>query len=154
MSIAENALHTGEFFVEGEPVPQPRPKAVKAGAFTRIVSNHGPVEAWKKTVTLAAIMAGVEVHDVDLSVRLAFTITPPASLLKKDGTLTKSARRRPSGARDGDADNLAKAVLDALNGELYPDDSQIVYLSIVKAWALKGRRPGVLVRYHPYTDIP
>lgn len=36
-----------------------------------------------------------------------------------------------------DADNIAKAVLDALNGLLYEDDSQVVDLNIYKVWGEK-----------------
>ena len=33
-----------------------------------------------------------------------------------------------------DADNLAKAILDALNGVAYPDDAQIVTLTVRKRY--------------------
>nr|DAQ86101.1 MAG TPA: Endodeoxyribonuclease RusA [Caudoviricetes sp.] len=34
-----------------------------------------------------------------------------------------------------DADNIAKAVLDGLNGVVYADDKQIVELKVIKAYA-------------------
>lgn len=40
-----------------------------------------------------------------------------------------------------DVDNMAKAILDLLNGKLWVDDSQIVQLYITKAWAPVGE-PG------------
>jgi len=40
-----------------------------------------------------------------------------------------------------DVDNIAKAVLDILNGKLWVDDSQIVRLYITKQWAAVGE-PG------------
>lgn len=42
-----------------------------------------------------------------------------------------------------DADNIAKAILDALNGLAYDDDSQIVDLTVRKFWAREG---GAMVR--------
>jgi Holliday junction resolvase RusA-like endonuclease len=40
-----------------------------------------------------------------------------------------------------DVDNIAKAILDILNGKLWDDDNQIVRLYITKQWALEGE-PG------------
>jgi len=37
--------------------------------------------------------------------------------------------------RRHDADNLVKLVLDALNGVLYTDDSQVAELEVAKVWA-------------------
>ena len=49
-----------------------------------------------------------------------------------------------------DTDNLAKFVLDSLNGVYYKDDCQIVELAITKAWVDCGRE-GVHVRMEPHT---
>lgn len=46
-----------------------------------------------------------------------------------------------------DADNLAKAVLDALNGILYEDDSQVVMLAVTKRYA--KAEPGTTVTLSP-----
>jgi Holliday junction resolvase RusA-like endonuclease len=46
-----------------------------------------------------------------------------------------------------DADNLAKAVLDALNGILYEDDSQVVMLAVTKRYAKS--EPGTMVTLSP-----
>lgn len=40
--------------------------------------------------------------------------------------------KRPTARRYGDIDNLAKGILDALNGILWQDDSQIVSLKVDK----------------------
>lgn len=53
----------------------------------------------------------------------------------------------PKGARDGsvayvvkpDTDNIAKLVLDALNGYAYEDDSQVVWLLVSKHWRKRGQ---------------
>jgi Holliday junction resolvase RusA-like endonuclease len=42
-----------------------------------------------------------------------------------------------------DADNVLKAVLDALNGVCYTDDNQVADAHIVKQWALE---PGIIVK--------
>ena len=63
---------------------------------------------------------------------LRFTFTRPRSHCTSKGMLRRSAPRvhvyKP------DADNLAKFVLDALNGVYYKDDSQIYYLCIEKKY--------------------
>lgn len=46
-----------------------------------------------------------------------------------------------------DADNIAKVVLDALNGIAYPDDKQIVCCSCTKIY---GEEPGVKVVIDDY----
>ena len=46
-----------------------------------------------------------------------------------------------------DVDNLAKAVLDALNGILYEDDSQVVMLAVTKQYAKE--EPGTMVTLSP-----
>jgi crossover junction endodeoxyribonuclease RusA len=46
--------------------------------------------------------------------------------------------------RRGDIDNLAKAILDGLNGFAYTDDAQVVYLSMTRYD--DARNPRVLVR--------
>lgn len=39
-----------------------------------------------------------------------------------------------------DVDNMAKACLDALNGKLWHDDSQIIRLYVTKQWASPGEQ--------------
>ena len=54
-------------------------------------------------------------------------------------------RRRDGDAHDDlqkpDADNIAKLVLDALNGVAYEDDSQVVGLVVVKGTRVRGNKP-------------
>ncbi|MCR4339570.1 MAG: RusA family crossover junction endodeoxyribonuclease [Gemmatimonadaceae bacterium] len=45
-----------------------------------------------------------------------------------------------------DADKLTRALLDALTGVAYVDDSQVVHLGIRKEWALTG--PGTRVEVY------
>lgn len=48
-----------------------------------------------------------------------------------------------------DADNVAKAVLDALNGLAYEDDSQVQELVIIKKYAPAGVDPCVRILLNP-----
>ncbi len=72
---------------------------------------------------------------------------------KFDGPLTvriKAYMKKPmrgAGAyptKIPDADNIAKAILDALNGVAYADDKQVVNLCVSKMWA--DKRPQTVVQ--------
>ena len=52
----------------------------------------------------------------------------------------RAGPREPRCAKP-DCDNLAKAVLDALNGVLWQDDSQVVELSVSKWYAAGDESP-------------
>jgi Holliday junction resolvase RusA-like endonuclease len=49
-----------------------------------------------------------------------------------------------------DADNVAKIVLDALNGSAFCDDAQVVHLQVLKRYA---EEPGVKVRITVYEEF-
>lgn len=65
----------------------------------------------------------------------------PKSDSKKVQSLKLSGRIRPT--QKPDADNIAKSVLDALNGLAYADDKQIVTLVVDKHY---GEEPCVHVK--------
>lgn len=65
--------------------------------------------------------------------------------------------KRPKRLRKGyaphttkpDIDKLARAVLDALTGIAWVDDSQVLSLSCIKRYVLEHERPGVTIRLRP-----
>lgn len=73
-----------------------------------------------------------------LAVRIIFRIPKPKSVKREFPTT------RP------DLDNYAKLVLDAANGYLYEDDSQVVKLLLIKEYALKD--PHILITICPFLD--
>jgi Holliday junction resolvase RusA-like endonuclease len=58
-------------------------------------------------------------------------------------------KTKPRGVRwhtkRGDADNIAKAVLDACTGLLWHDDAQVASLSVEKLIAAQGEPPGIVL---------
>jgi Holliday junction resolvase RusA-like endonuclease len=112
------------FRVYGDPVPQPRPRVSTAGGFPRayVPANH-PVHAFREAVRLAAIAAGVPLSSGPVEVSILAVFARPASHRKADGSLRSGAPLFP-GHRCGDADNLAKGILDALHGVAFEDDDQ------------------------------
>ena len=112
-----------------EPVPKGRPR------FTRMGHAYTPKKTADFEKAIADYYAKVCGHKFDsaISVTLAFQMPIPKSITKKqrakiiDGTVKYT--KKP------DADNLAKAVLDALNGVAYTDDSLITKLRISKYYS-------------------
>jgi crossover junction endodeoxyribonuclease RusA len=109
-----------ELFVDGRPVPKGRPRVTNGYTYTppRTV-------LWEQSIRVLAKskLRGAPPLDGRLKVYLSFF-----------------------GARsNADLDNLAKAVLDALNGVVYADDRQIDDLRLMRC-SLTGEPAGVKIR--------
>jgi len=78
--------------------------------------------------------AGVELTDAPCEVVIDFVFSRPKSHLRKAG-LAKDAPRLPR----PDLDNMAKAVLDSLNGVAWVDDSQVSRLVVEKSYGTEAR---------------
>lgn len=149
------------FFVAGKCAPQPRPLVRRFGPkcgkcyMPKLVSTistprQHPAFEWKEHVATVAKAADLQMFVGPVKMDLLFVLEPPRSLLKTKGGFRKGARTQPTGSKDGDADNLAKAVMDALEGIIYPNDTAVVQLGIMKRWAEPGETPGVHVGYSNY----
>jgi len=103
---------------------------------------------WRSIVRTHALEAGVSLmRDVPLAVELEFFLRPPKSLLRVNGELRGSARAMPTGARDGDWENLSKGPIDELQDVIWLNDSSIVDGRARKSWALGDKGPGLLLRW-------
>ena len=123
------------FSVPGDPVPQPRPRVSTVGGFGRAyVPRTHAVHAYRDAVALAAKAAGCEPHPEPVNVVIDFVFGRPKSHLRKSG-LRSDAPVLPR----CDLDNMAKAVLDALNGVAWVDDSQVSRLVVEKSYGSEGR---------------
>lgn len=58
---------------------------------------------------------------------------PPARTTKKDYIKIQNGEKFPT--RKPDADNIVKAVLDALNGSAYYDDAQVIEITVRKLFS-------------------
>jgi Holliday junction resolvase RusA-like endonuclease len=123
------------FTVPGDPVPQPRPRVSTAGGFARAyVPKSHAVHPYRQAVALAAKSAGCEPHGLPVDVVIDFVFGRPKSHYRKSG-LRNDAPTLPR----CDLDNLAKAVLDSLNGVAWMDDAQVRRLVIGKCFGTEGR---------------
>lgn len=129
-----------QFRVPGVPIPQPRPR-VFGGVAVSAPKGH-PVIAYKEAVNVAAWIAWNQRPPLTgpVAVELLFLMPRPSALRWK----TKPMPRLPHTAKP-DADNLAKAVLDAL-ALLWVDDNQVFRLNASKWIAAGGEEPGTIVR--------
>jgi len=131
-----------EFFVAGEPKAQPRPRAFVRGGRARVYDT-GTAEGWKGQVALAARdHLPLKPIDLAVAVHLGFQMPRPRGHYGRAG-LKASAPEHHLGRPD--ADNLAKAVLDALVAIGFLRDDRLVRLLFVtKCYA--NAAPGCLVR--------
>ena len=140
------------FVINGDPVPQPRARHSMAGGFARsyVPAKH-PIHAFREAVRLSAIAAGVPLSAGPVEVSILAVFARPASHRKADGSLRAGAPRFP-GHRCGDADNLAKGVLDALHGVAFEDDDQ-ADLGYVRRRYGKSAFVGVRIAEVPVGDF-
>ncbi len=122
------------FTIAGEPVPQPRPRVSTRGGFARAyVPKEHPVHAYRKAIAEAADEAGLVAQDEPLNVVIDAVFERPKSHLNKAGVKPTAPRLpRP------DVDNLAKAVLDALQ-DVIGDDTLVARLVVEKSYGQEAR---------------
>ena len=112
-----------KFWVAGQPIPKARPRISNGHAYTPQRTKD-----WEETVawTAKAVMGAQKPLEGPLKVTLFF-----------------------HGARkNSDADNLAKSVLDGLQGIIFKNDSQVTRLDIARA---PGEPKGVEIEVESVT---
>jgi Holliday junction resolvase RusA-like endonuclease len=122
------------FSVPGEPVPQPRPRVSTRGGFARayVPATH-PVHAYRQALAAAARDAGLIETGEPLNVVIDAVFKRPKSHMRKSGVKADAPRLpRP------DVDNIAKAVLDALQ-DVMGDDTLVARLVVEKSYGQEAR---------------
>jgi len=138
-----------EILIPGEPVAQGRPRFARRG---RSVVAFDPAKSrtWKASAQAHMVMAfpGPPMRG-PLSVEVAATFACPKSQWRK---------REPQAARwhekRPDAENVAKAVLDAATGVLWFDDAQVSRLLVLKVVGGQLEAPCVFLRVERITTEP
>ncbi|WP_256670767.1 RusA family crossover junction endodeoxyribonuclease [Nocardia cyriacigeorgica] len=120
-------------FIPGTPAPQGSKRHVGRGILVESSKAVGP---WRERVALAVHQQGWQPLDGPVAVDLTFVMPRPKSTPK---TWTPAAVKRP------DIDKLARAVLDALTGIAFADDSQVVEMHTYKRLADPGLQPGLWI---------
>ena len=117
------------FVVPGVPVAKGRARMTRAGfAYT-----PGKTRDWEAHVRLAASQASLRPYSDAVGVEIVFALPVPKSFSAKRRAAALAGDIHP--AKRPDIDNLAKAVIDAMNAVVYDDDRQIVNLRLRKVYA-------------------
>lgn len=110
------------FTISGTAVPKARPRTTKRGN-KAIMYTPDKTKQFENYVKLVAAQhAPEELLTSALAVQLDFFLQRPKSLPLKIMYHTKKP----------DIDNLAKSVLDALEGIIYVNDAQVISLQVTK----------------------
>lgn len=124
--------------VEGKVEGKQRPRFRKVGNF---VQTYTP----KQTKSYEKLIAdeykkqnGVLFPtELPLELRIRAFMGIPSTFSKKKKTRAIEGELRPT--KKPDADNIAKSILDGLNGVAYADDKQVVELSVKKYYGTLER---------------
>lgn len=115
-----------QFWVSGCPVPKARARTVRTRSGKVVSFTPARTARWEGVVRLVAQAA-----------------CSAAGWKPKPGAYEVALEVYPA-RRAGDADNFAKAVTDAMNGVVYPDDASIAKLAVERRDV--GVALGVMVR--------
>lgn|GEM_PF-766589 len=124
---------TVKFAVAGNPVAKGRPRASRTATGVRMRTPK-KTAAYERHVKAAAIvaMAGGKpfARPVRLQVSIVVPIPPSWSKARKERARAGEicATKKP------DADNVLKAIKDAMNDVVYADDAQVVGINLSKAY--------------------
>jgi Holliday junction resolvase RusA-like endonuclease len=136
-----------DFIVHSIPVAQPRQRhAIRGRGAKAFVANYTPtnhpVNAFKADCRLACSKALGDAPPFDSPLRLSILAVFPRP---SDRIWKKRPMVREYKASKPDGDNLAKSILDALNGLLWRDDSLIADMRITKIIANGDEQPKVYI---------
>jgi Holliday junction resolvase RusA-like endonuclease len=125
------------FVVPGAPYGKGRPRASSRGGFVRLYTPAATVAYEGEIARLAEIArADWPVMATPMSLRVIAHHPIPVSWSKKKQQAALAGDVIPG---KPDLDNVAKAVLDALNGVIYEDDKQVIRLVAEKKYSFEPR---------------
>ena len=128
------------FTIPGEPKGKGRPQFSTKGGYARAITPEATAN-YENLVKLSFLQAHGKAEpyakDVPLVAKITAFFPIPQSASKKKQAAMEAGEIVPT--KKPDTDNIAKIVLDALNGLAYYDDAQIVVLSLQKAYSTKPR---------------
>ena len=119
------------FVVMGEPVAKGRPRVTKTGTtYTPTKTRLYEVKVRRAWEAQSKARLG-DGQSLRASLNFWFNVPASYSKAKRLGALSSGAWH----TKKPDLDNLVKAVLDALNGYAYDDDSAVCELHVTKRYA-------------------
>jgi len=123
--------------VEGDPKGKGRPRFSRVGNFTKVYTDKQTLTYEAMIATFAKqAMGGSEPLKTPVSVFLHVRLPIPQSYPKKRREACLNGSEMP--CKKPDIDNIAKTHLDAMNGVIFVDDTQVIELHVKKLYAEKA----------------
>lgn len=132
---------TISFVVPGKPMGKQRPRFSRTSTGVRTYTPRKTQE-YEDLVRISYRAVSKRKLEGAISATIYGYFEPPASASKKQRE--KMLSGEISYIKKIDSDNLAKSILDALNGVAYDDDSQVCLLIVQKLYGEKARVEVVL----------
>jgi len=142
--------------VPGRPAPKGSLKCVGQNGQHQLVEDNARTKPWRAIVRDAAALAESRASKGEpVGVEITSTVPRPAAHFgtgANAGRLKDTAPGYPVGRRSGDADKLARLVLDALqDAGILADDAQVVEVVSRKAYPMSHvpdalGEPGAVIR--------
>lgn len=122
------------FQVEGDPRGKGRPRFGRFGKFTRVYTDKHTTDYEAVIKSYAAhAMGSSDPLETAVSVFLYIRLPVPQSYSKKRTEACLSGLEKP--CKKPDIDNIAKTYLDAMNGVIFKDDTQVIDLHVKKLYS-------------------
>jgi Holliday junction resolvase RusA-like endonuclease len=125
------------FQVEGDPKGKGRPRFSRVGNFTKVYTDKQTLTYEAMIATFAKqAMGGTEPIKTPVAVFLYVRLPIPQSYPKKRKEACLNGSEMP--CKKPDIDNIAKTYLDAMNGVIFVDDTQVIDLHVKKLYAAEA----------------
>jgi Holliday junction resolvase RusA-like endonuclease len=126
------------FVVYGNPVGKGRPRATSRGGFVRMYTDAKTLGFESAVADEARIaMREWQAFNTPMQMQLSAYYPIPKSWSKKKRQMAMDGEIHPQVKPD--LDNVMKAVLDAMNGVVYVDDSQVINMVATKRYSSDPR---------------
>lgn len=125
---------TVSFIVPGKPRPKGRPRATSVNGRAHVYTPRGTVN-YEALVAMTgrAAMGADRLIDGGVDISIVIGLRPPPSASSRVKSEMLQGRLLPT--KRPDVDNVAKAIVDALNGIVFRDDRNIIKLVVEKRYA-------------------
>jgi len=120
------------FTVAGVARPQGSMRAFVRGDKVVITSATKGLDEWRDAIAWEARAVTSQMLVGPLRLAATFTLPRPKSDFLADGSVRPSARLRHD--KRPDLDKLTRALMDALTGVAYADDSQVAAIDVAKVY--------------------
>ena len=137
ISFIDQEEYDVECTIPGKPFAKQRPKASRRGKFISVYTPKETVDYENLVKYSYYSQNGDNMLQGPLAAEIVGTFPIPKSASKKQVQLMLDGEIKHT--KKPDCDNMAKVVLDALNGIAFEDDSQVVELSIKKEYGLNPK---------------